>query len=61
MILLLLSVKIQVLIHKAAVEFVQRVKEYSDNENYEAFVEYAKEWITNKIESLNTELEALNA
>lgn len=39
----------------------EKVKELSDAENFEEFVDYAKEWIDNKIDELQEELEMLNA
>ena len=39
----------------------EKVKELSDDDRFEEFVEYAKEWIDNKIDELQEELEMLNA
>ena len=37
-----------------------KVKELSDSNDYKEFIEYTKEWINNKIDTLNKELEMLN-
>ena len=36
------------------------MKEISDNNDYKAFIDYAKEWIDNKIDELQEELLMLN-
>ena len=38
----------------------EKVKELSDNNDYKAFIDYAKEWIDNKIDELQEELLMLN-
>ena len=38
----------------------EKVKELSDNDDYKAFIDYAKEWIDNKIDKLQEELLMLN-
>lgn len=38
----------------------EKVKELSDNNDYKGFVDYAKEWIDNKIDELQEELEMLS-
>ena len=38
----------------------EKVKELSDNDDYKAFIDYAKEWIDNKIDELQEELLMLN-
>lgn len=38
----------------------EKVKELSDNDDYKSFIDYAKEWIDNKIDELQEELLMLN-